>query len=66
MTCTAGTARARAQGQVMISTALAVSSDWPSDAPTPHWFYLPALLLIALVWWNQGRRLKPRLKPAVA
>ena len=29
----------------------------PSGAPSPHWFYLPALLLIALVWWHQGRRL---------
>ncbi|NIM43987.1 MAG: TRAP transporter fused permease subunit [Hydrogenophaga sp.] len=38
----------------------------PSDRPTPHWFYLPALLLVALVWWNQGRRMKPGLKPAVA
>jgi TRAP transporter 4TM/12TM fusion protein len=30
----------------------------PTDAPSAHWFYLPALLLIALVWWNQGRRLR--------
>jgi hypothetical protein len=29
----------------------------PTGAPSPHWFYLPALALIALVWWNQGRRL---------
>ena len=29
----------------------------PSGRPTPHWFYLPALALIALVWWSQGRRL---------
>jgi hypothetical protein len=29
----------------------------PTDAPSAHWFYLPALLLIALVWWNQGRRM---------
>lgn len=28
----------------------------PTDRPTPHWFYLPAFMLIALVWWNQGRR----------
>ncbi|HEX4882848.1 MAG TPA: DUF3394 domain-containing protein, partial [Casimicrobiaceae bacterium] len=35
-----------------------------NDRPTPHWFYLPALLLVALVWWSQGRRLHPR--PAVA
>ena len=29
----------------------------PTDRPSPHWFYLPALLLAALVWWAQGRRL---------
>ena len=33
MTCTAGTASASAQGQVMISTALAVSSAAPAVAP---------------------------------
>ena len=31
----------------------------PTDRPTPHWFYLPALLLAGLVWWNQGRRMRP-------
>jgi TRAP transporter 4TM/12TM fusion protein len=30
-----------------------------TDRPTPHWFYLPALLLVLLVWWNQGRRMPP-------
>ena len=37
-----------------------------NDRPTPHWFYLPALLLVALVWWAQGRRLAApvALKPA--
>lgn len=29
----------------------------PTGAASPHWFYLPAFLLIALVWWNQGRRM---------
>ncbi len=29
----------------------------PSGRPSPHWFYLPGLLLIALVWWAQGKRL---------
>ncbi|MBK9116875.1 MAG: TRAP transporter permease [Betaproteobacteria bacterium] len=29
----------------------------PSGRPSPHWFYLPAVLLIAVVWWAQGRRL---------
>lgn len=31
----------------------------PTERPTPHWFYLPALLLAGLVWWNQGRRMRP-------
>jgi hypothetical protein len=30
----------------------------PSGRATPHWFYLPALALIALVWWAQGRRMR--------
>ncbi len=38
----------------------------PSDRPSPHWFYLPALLLVAFVWWSQGRRLKPGLRAATA
>jgi TRAP transporter 4TM/12TM fusion protein len=29
----------------------------PTDRPSAHWFYLPALLLAALVWWSQGRRM---------
>jgi TRAP transporter 4TM/12TM fusion protein len=28
----------------------------PADRPSSHWFFLPALLLIGFVWWNQGRR----------
>ncbi|AOF86732.1 TRAP transporter, 4TM/12TM fusion family protein [Hydrogenophaga sp. RAC07] len=54
-------------GQVKFGTRAAKSGfeqGWdvtgvqlPTDRPTPHWFYLPALLLILLVWWNQGRRL---------
>ena len=31
----------------------------PSGRPSPYWFYLPALALIALVWWSQGRRMAP-------
>jgi TRAP transporter 4TM/12TM fusion protein len=31
----------------------------PSGRPSAHWFYLPGLLLIGLVWWAQGRRLPP-------
>lgn len=30
----------------------------PTDRPTAHWFYLPALLLALLVWWSQGRRMR--------
>ena len=29
----------------------------PSGRTSPYWFYLPGLLLIAAVWWAQGRRL---------
>jgi hypothetical protein len=29
----------------------------PSGRPTSHWFYLPAYLLVAIVWWSQGRRM---------
>ena len=28
----------------------------PTDAPSEHWFYLPALLLVVIVWLLQGRR----------
>jgi TRAP transporter 4TM/12TM fusion protein len=42
----------------------------PTDRPSPHWFYLPALVLAALVWWWQGRRLPAsparRTAPAAA
>ncbi len=37
----------------------------PTDRPSPHWFYLPALALIAFVWVLQGRRM-PRLQPVPA
>jgi len=36
-----------------------------TDRPTPHWFYLPALALIAWIWWLQGRRMSGRARPAV-
>ncbi len=29
----------------------------PTGRPSPHGFYLPALLLAGLVWWRQGRRM---------
>jgi TRAP transporter 4TM/12TM fusion protein len=34
-----------------------------TDRPSAHWFYLPALLLTALLWWMQGRRLTPDVRP---
>jgi hypothetical protein len=37
--------------------------DRPSGRPTEHWFYLPALLLAALVWWSQGRRIPAKGAP---
>ncbi|MEO8484977.1 MAG: TRAP transporter permease [Betaproteobacteria bacterium] len=36
-----------------------VRIEVPSGRPSPNWFYLPALALIALVWWSQGRRMAP-------
>jgi TRAP transporter 4TM/12TM fusion protein len=35
-----------------------------TDRPTPHWFYLPALLLIGLVWLTQGLRMRSHPVPA--
>jgi TRAP transporter 4TM/12TM fusion protein len=32
--------------------------DVKTDRPNPHWFYLPGLALLALVWWSQGRRMR--------
>ena len=37
----------------------------PEDRPSPHWFYIPGVLLIAFVWFVQGMRM-PRRAPAVA
>jgi len=36
----------------------------PTDRPTAHWFYLPALRLTGLVWFSQGRRLRAPLARA--
>ena len=30
----------------------------PTERPTAHWSYLPAMLLKGSVWWSQGRRLR--------
>ncbi|MEO5881946.1 MAG: TRAP transporter permease [Caldimonas sp.] len=38
----------------------------PTDRPSPYWFYLPALVLAAIVWWAQGRRLRRSRAPAMA
>jgi len=35
----------------------------PNERPSMHWVYIPALLLVALLWWGQGRRM-PRAAPA--
>ena len=36
----------------------------PSDQTNPQWFFIPALLLIGLIWWNQGRRMPASGPPA--
>ena len=35
-----------------------VSLQLANPRPTPHWFYLPALILIGVVWFVQGARLR--------
>jgi TRAP transporter 4TM/12TM fusion protein len=35
----------------------------PAPRPDPHWFFLPALLLIGLIWWSQGRRERATVIP---
>ncbi|HLT25325.1 MAG TPA: TRAP transporter permease [Zeimonas sp.] len=34
----------------------------PNERPSQYWFYIPALLLVGLVWWGQGRRM-PSARP---
>ena len=36
-----------------------------TDRLNPHWFYIPGLLLVGLVWWIQGLRMR-RTMPAPA
>jgi hypothetical protein len=36
----------------------------PTDRPTPHWFYLPGLALVGLVWLTQGLRMRARVVAA--
>ena len=38
----------------------------PTERPSPHWFYLPGLLLAGLVWWNQGRRMRSPVQQTVS
>lgn len=40
-----------------------VGVELPTERPSPHWFYLPALLLAMLVWWLQGRRMPTSPSP---
>lgn len=37
-----------------------------NDRPTKRWFYLPGFLLIGLIWWWQGRRLRRNPMTAAA
>ena len=37
-----------------------VGVEVPTDRISAHWFYLPGLLLAALLWWLQGLRLRRR------
>jgi hypothetical protein len=37
-----------------------------SDAPSQHWMYIPALAIIAFVFFNQRRRMKSPARPAGA
>ena len=39
-----------------------VALKLPAERPSPHWFYLPALALVALVWFAQGLRMR-RVQP---
>ena len=38
----------------------------PTERPSEHWVYIPALALVALVWFLQRRRALPRERPAPA
>ncbi len=31
----------------------------PTERASMHWVYVPALLLVGLIWWGQGRRTMP-------
>ena len=36
----------------------------PADRPAKEWFFVPALLLLGLIVWDQRRRREPRPAPA--
>jgi hypothetical protein len=38
----------------------------PSGRPSPHWFYIPALMMVGLVWFIQGLRMRRRAPAAAA
>ena len=40
-------------------SSLATGIQVRADCPSAHWFYLPAIALVLLVWWSQGRRRRP-------
>jgi TRAP transporter 4TM/12TM fusion protein len=35
----------------------------PTDRLNAHWFYIPGLLLAALIWWLQGLRMRREVAP---
>lgn len=37
-----------------------------TDRPAKQWMFIPALLLFALIWWSQKRRLRKTGQPAAA
>ncbi|MCX8115303.1 MAG: DUF3394 domain-containing protein, partial [Burkholderiaceae bacterium] len=38
----------------------------PTDRVSAHWFYIPGLLLAALIWWMQGLRMRSEAAAAPA
>src|SRR4029434_1185868 len=53
--------RARQWGMAQVGNVARI--DVPSARPTEHWFYIPALLLAAFVWWSQGRPIPAKGAP---
>jgi TRAP transporter 4TM/12TM fusion protein len=38
----------------------------PTERPSSHWFYLPAIALVVLVWWTQGRTMRATHRESLA